>query len=338
MIRTLIIFGALIGPVAVAEPIDRTKMWTDAEVDAQARKWGEEVAREDGASAQHEGLAKWRKDIFNSDQLPANERIDLLSKALDNISRFSIYQVSERIEVYDMAREKMASIPGHADYFADKIEESWKSNAERVRTAEAKPEWQALLEKMKDTAEGEKIMFSLNRDMWGDYPDISSEGLRMLGHIPSTESVRALGHYLRKRDEPEIKKYNSPGTGFSAAKSLTEMISDGPIQTWMASWEDVPRWQQWFDELKAGKRTFRFVGSNVDYTLDGPADAKTLERIRNKTTSVQHSTTKRDRAIVTKVSAGDSAKEPVIYSGVIAALLLFASALAFLYLRNHKLR
>ena len=236
--------------------------------------------------------------------------------------------------IYKQMQEVVTSIPNHAKYFTDKLEESWKLNAERVRTAEAQPEWQALLEKMKDTAEGAKVMFSLNRDMWGDYPDISSESLRMLGHIPSTESVRALGHYLRKRDEPEIKKYNSPGTGFSAAESLTEMISDGPIQMWMASWEDVPRWQKWFDEVKAGKRTFRFVGSNVEYTLDGPADAKTLERIRNKDSGGQHSGGRRKHAMESEEKSGSNKMGTPFQVGLIASILLGLVALTFLLKRR----
>ena len=333
MIRTLIIFGVLIGPVAVAEPINRVKLWTDAEVDVQAKKWGEEVAREDGASAQHKGLAKWRKDIVNSDQLPANERIDLLSRALDNISRFNIYQVSERIELYDMARDKMASIPGHTNYFTDKIEESWKSNADSVRVSEAKPEWQALLKKMEDTAEGARYMFDLHSRMWGDYGEIRSKNLGMLGHIPSKESVRALGHYLWKRDEPGIK-YKSTNTEQLAAESLTELIADGPMQTWLASYEDVAKWQKWFDEVKAGKRTFRFVGSDVDYTLNGPADAATMKRIKERNSSTQRPNITKKPVTPSEASSGTNQKEPVFHGGLLAAILLCLAALAFLLKRR----
>ncbi len=287
MIYTLIIFGLLIGSVAVAEPIDRVKLWTDAEVDAREKKWGEEVVKERGALSQHEGLTQWRKDILNSDQLPTNERIELLVRALDKISRFNIYQVSERIEIYNMAQDKMTSIPNHANYFTDKIEESWKAKAESVRAIEAKPEWQALLKEIKNSAEPGRYLFGMQSRLWGDYEEICSKNLGILGHIPSTESVKALGHYLWKRDETGIQ-YNSPNTESPAAESLTELIANGPMQTWMANYEDVARWQKWFDEVKAGKRTFRFVGSEVDYTLDGPADANTLKRIKDKNSSTPH--------------------------------------------------
>lgn len=334
MIHTLILFGVLIGTVAVAEPIDRAEMWTDAEVDAKAKRWGEEVVVERGALSQHESLAKWRQDIFTSDQLPANERIDLLSRALDNISRFSNYQVSERIEIYDMARDTMASIPGHAKYFTDKIEQAYESNAEKVRKIEFPPDWDTEIEELVRNSENPEAYFNWLRAQWGNYEEIRSKNLGMLGHVPSTESVRALGHYLRKRDEPGIK-IPSPGTEFSAAKNLTELISNGPMQTWRASYEDVPKWQQWFDDVKAGKRTFRFVGTNVDYTLDGPADADTLKRIRERTSSTQRPKIVRTHVTPSEALAGANQKRPVFHGGIIAAILLCLAALAFLIKRRN---
>jgi hypothetical protein len=337
MIHTLIVLKVLVGAVVFAEPINRAKIWTDVEVDTQARKWGEEVAQEQGARAQHEALAEWREDILNCDELPVNERIELLGSALRKISQFSRFQVSERIEIYDMARTKMASIPGHAKYFTDKIEEAYESNAERVRTFEGQPEWKAALEKAKQTGEVSEGIFNLVGGMWGDYGEIRSENLGMLGHIPSAESVRALGHYLRERDEPDIK-IHSPDTGRPAAESLTGLITDGPMQTWMASYEDVPKWQKWFDEVKAGKRTFRFVGSNVEYTLDGPADARTLERIKNKVAGVQRSAAKREHATKPGAQAATNSKGPALYAGLIAATLLCLSVLVFFYKRWNQQR
>jgi hypothetical protein len=144
-----------------------------------------------------------------------------------------------------------------------------------------------LLKKIENTAEPGRYLFGMQSRLWGDYEEICSKNLGILGHIPSTESVRALGHYLWKREETGVQ-YNSPDTERPAAESLTELIANGPMQTWMANYEDVARWQKWFDEVKAGKRTFRFVGSEVDYTLDGPADAETLKRIKQRSFSIQH--------------------------------------------------
>ncbi len=331
MMRAIIMFGLVIGSVTVAEPIDRSTMLTDAEVDAKARKWGEEVVQEDGARAQHESLAKLRQSIWNSDQLPVSARIEYLSMALSKISRFSMYQVAERIEIYEVAQEKMGSIPSHTNYFTDKIEKSWKTNAERVRKWESLPEWQAAMNKIPPNGEGSMSRFNLLNSMWEDYDEVCSENLGMLGHIPSKESVLALGRYLQKRDEPGIIQH-SRETAFVAAKSLTELISDGPIQTWQADGEDIPKWQQWFDEVKAGKRIFRFVGSDVDYTLDGPADARTLERIRNKNSSNSsrpHPSGRREHAIASEKEVGLNKMGPVLRGGLIAAILLCSAALAF---------
>lgn len=321
MIRALIIFGVLIDSAVVAGPIDRTKLWTDAEVDAQARKWGEEVVKEIGASSQHEALTQWREDILNSHNLPVDERIKILSSALDKISRFSTYQVAERIEIYDLAQSEMASIPDHTKYFTDPIEESWRSNSEKVRKIEFPPDWETQVEKRIQSGGSGASYMEWSRAQWQNYENILSENLGMLGRIPSTESVKALGHYLRERDEPDFKIY-TPVTGMRAAENLTELISDGPMQTWQASWEDVPKWQQWFDEVKVGKRTFRFVGSDVDYTLDGPADAATLKRIRERNSNSQRPNIAKRHAAPSNAPADTNQKGPVFHGGLLAVILL----------------
>jgi hypothetical protein len=43
--------------------------------------------------------------------------------------------------------------------------------------------------------------------------------------------------------------------------------------------ERADAWKQWWSEIKSGKRTYRFIGSNIDYGPDGPATKEQLERI-----------------------------------------------------------
>lgn len=298
---------------------------------AAAQRWSEE---DRGLESQQ--IALWSAKISASSAWGVEEKLKEFTLGLESISYRSRMDGHdpEIDKVYKQIQELVTSIPDHTKYFTDKIEEAYESHAEIVRKIEYPPDLATRVQKMIE-ARGIEFYRDWLRGQWGDYEEISSKNLGILGHIPSTESVLALGHYLRERDEPGIK-IECPKTGNLAAESLTGLISDGPMRTWMASWEDVPKWQKWFDEVKAGKRTFRFVGSDVDYTLDGPANAKTQERIRNKTVSIQHSAVKRGHAIVTEAIPRLSAKEPAIRVGVIAALFLCASALALLYKRSLK--
>lgn len=278
----------------------------------------------------------WSAKVTASSTWSDEEKLREFTLGLKSMSyRSEMAEHAPEIDkIYKQMQELVASIPGHTNYFTDKIEESWKSNAERVKLSESHPEWQAALKKKEHTVEGAQLMFDLHSRMWGDYGEIRSENLGMLGHIPSTDSVRALGHYLWKRDEPGIR-FHSPDTERPAAQSLTELIADGPMQTWTASYEDVAKWQKWFDEVKVGKRTFRFVGSDVDYTLDGPADAATLKRIKERNSSIQRPNLTKKNGAPFEALAGNNQKRPVFHVGVIASILFCLTALIYFLKRRH---
>lgn len=308
-----------------ADVLDRSKLWTDAEVDAAARKWSEESVKERGSASQHEALAEWRADILNSDILAQNKRIELLGNALMKISMFNIFQVAERIEVYDLAQSKLLSIPGHAKYFTDKIDEARRSDEERIKSVEFTPDWEKYPQDSEIyQSNGWKWFY-----LWANYANACSENIGILSHIPSTESVRALGNYLRERNEPNIK-CPPPDTGRLAAEGLMRLISDGPILSSTAGSEEVGKWRRWFDEVRAGTRTFRFVGSDVNYTLDGPADARTLERI-NRTRKQEKTEAVRERAAAQGSSgkAVHDSSKPGNSVAIIASLVLVLGSLVW---------
>ena len=41
----------------------------------------------------------------------------------------------------------------------------------------------------------------------------------------------------------------------------------------------MDKWKQWWNEIRDGKRTYRFAGSSVEYGPDGPASTEKLARI-----------------------------------------------------------
>lgn len=237
---------------------------------------GMPYSEEDFAAKEvRDSLQRYAETLAEINSMPPDEAIPKLSEIMARTLR---WQNEKSLEIYKSAQQKLLSIPGHAKYFTDKVDAEWESTAESVRKLRSvlPTDWEKQPPDSEISKSVAKALFELAP--WRRYSEVCSKNLGMLGHIPSTESVRALGRYLRNRDETGLV-VQSPGTWNLAAESLTELISDGPMHVWMASAEDVPKWQQWFDEVKAGKRTFRFVGSDMDYTLDGPATKERLEKI-----------------------------------------------------------
>jgi hypothetical protein len=269
---------------------------------------------------------------------PKAERIAGLSGMLRQLKTLNYRDSPERDEITTALQKALISTPEHAKYFIDKIEESWTSNAERVRTLESQPEWLAAMEEVEQAEEISLDMFYLLGRMWGDYEKVCVENLGMLGHIPSTESVRALGHYLQKREEPGIKTH-SPDTSMPAAESLTELISDGPMQKWQASFQDVPKWRKWFDEVKAGKRNFRFKGDPTEYDLDGPASKDKLSRVATATRrdAERAETGRESRAVADGNSSATIFTSPVLNLGVFAGLALVAGVIWY-FMRRCSVR
>src|SRR5690606_26228155 len=44
-------------------------------------------------------------------------------------------------------------------------------------------------------------------------------------------------------------------------------------------YEYVYAWQNWYEQIKAGSRTFRFEGDPTEYDLNGPVPKEKLQRI-----------------------------------------------------------
>jgi hypothetical protein len=51
-----------------------------------------------------------------------------------------------------------------------------------------------------------------------------------------------------------------------------------PPQGYDSPEETLP-WRQWYQEIKDGRRTFRFEGDPTEYDLNGPAPKEKLERL-----------------------------------------------------------
>lgn len=143
------------------------------------------------------------------------------------------------------------------------------------------------------------------------------EAFVVLGLLPSSESVAVLGGFL---DDPEGRDgmdvlgdeiilgdaiplgpncrlaYNAlsrlgiqdPPTGPSKA-SIGALDSD---------FDPIEKWKKWWNEIKQGKRTYQFVGSDVRYGPHGPV------RIQDLRENLQHPATSKPKAGEVQPSAG----------------------------------
>lgn len=105
-------------------------------------------------------------------------------------------------------------------------------------------------------------------------------GLSPLGKLPVPASVRVLGEFLYDDELPghasELEAAMNGGSrpnNMIAIRALGRLVEKPPVQGDPENYtrDDVRAWQLWFEQVKAGNRTFRFKGNPQEYNLAGPA-------------------------------------------------------------------
>ena len=134
-----------------------------------------------GPEAQAKALQYWREQIANAPNLPSEEAIPLLASCVYKTSLKRISQSDERWEVHYAAQKALVAIPGHAEFYAKKLEEARR----KVEEAEGQKKG---MERSKLLAEQ---MYSFDK----------------LGLMPSPETVRVLG------DVPQIVRIGGSRSG-----------------------------------------------------------------------------------------------------------------------------
>lgn len=201
--------------------------------------------------AQRDALNGWLELISKAPARPTSEAIAQLGQALVKLSMNNIFQVPERIEVFDTARTTLLSIPGHARFFANRVVEARKSSTDFV----ADGEYHKVCENLRET----------------------------LRQLPSPETVQVLGGMLKSdEDVPtreqiiHLRTANFKGADLKwfcpselAATTLLELgIRGFPRGTGIKKAflrTDLPLMREWWEEVESGKRTFFFVGQDVEY-------------------------------------------------------------------------
>jgi hypothetical protein len=184
-------------------------------------------------------LTDWEQTISRAPDGFDPKYISMLGDALCKLSRPKPTDQEIWHRLFIEAQQKMLLIPGHAQYFADKLEEIRKT----------KPK----------TDDGfERSLYIA----------------KTLIHMPSPETIRVLGNYLHdERDTPPERNW-TPENAHLAAYALSriglrDFPFEGPLVPYsLTIWPDLkqlPDYRAWWEEVNSGQRTFSFKGQSVEY-------------------------------------------------------------------------
>lgn len=210
----------------------------------------------------------------NLGHLPIPEQIEILS---------SIVRIGRRDELNDehktvlrRSQSMLIAIPEHAEYYEKKIKDGM-----------------ALIENQPDDGLPRRTF---------NAPRI--EIFQILEQIPSPQIVRVLGDFLSddrggfeyKQGDPmptadDIAHGSLRNSGY-ASIALYGLIDNPltPYRGYFIENVDVPEWRLWYNQVKAGNRTFRFKGDSTEYNLNGPAGStKTPDAKRSDPRAITNS-------------------------------------------------
>ena len=165
--------------------------------------------------------------------------------------------------IYSSIQNELLAIPGHARYFQEAIE----------REQEAVKDY--------PTTTGPRVSYDFNR----------TRHFETLSHLPSPETIAVLGHFLAD-DKDTPKPLMTPGSdwgtnpranSYGSAYTLTNVgLRDAP-----GTWKDydadpdaqLAKTRAWWDEVKAGRKTFSFKGQSVEYRFKRDGTWETLAMV-----------------------------------------------------------
>ena len=195
-------------------------------------------------------LRQWCEIAEDQGSLGDSEYIDKLGMGLGKTSELAPYTVGDRIGTHKAIQRKLLSIDGHAEYFGNKITSHYGSIKRRY-------------------AAGQKGI------PWWHFDTESMYAFRTLSLLPSHETVHVLGEMLSDGWRPPYwdEEFNFVPLKERAVSALSKLpIANPPTKQLHHAGdmrEYVDDWGKWYAEIKAGHRTFRFIGDDTEYDLRG---------------------------------------------------------------------
>ena len=110
--------------------------------------------------------------------------------------------------------------------------------------------------------------------------------------------------------------------------SLQDLLEDPPATARRAheARANLRIWREWYEEVKAGRRTFRFKGDPQEYTLDGPVAEARVPKVESRTI-------KPDEVRRADANETPESEPPTPWLPLFATLAVLAAA-GFWYVRN----
>lgn len=279
------------------------------------------VALQTTPESEAKARQNWLQKFNNSISLPNEKAIPLIADGIRRLGDQSIFHDQDAARpVYQEGQRILLSIPGHATYYRDKVK------AAQVAVKEG-------------------------RMRWADWSDVQIEASQTLQHMPSEETVEVLTGFLDDNfacaDSDNPADYQIAGLEHlirewdmsirePAAKALDNLgIENPPAATDSHIDGGGPRrgWQQWWKEVKAGKRKYRFKGSSVEHPINAPPATVREVRRPGREVDAAPTTTTTEKPVPlspkNEEAKGGSPQWPV-FAGIAAIL----AALATYFLRR----
>ena len=215
--------------------------------------------------------------------------------------------------VFHAAQAALLAIPGHAEYYQRRINEA---------------------RRLLDETPYDDI--ALRGPRQGDLRNEQMYGFQTLSQLPSAETVRVLGEFLfdERVSNPPVPLESTNADW--AARSLGKLpLTSRPLTSKTPSYQDAPTWRLWYQQVKAGTRTFRFVGDPKEYNLRDMMQQQAA--VYSTARPPGHATVDRPPA----GPAGDSktnTPSSVTWPALIAAGLVILAAAGWYCLRARKAR
>lgn len=218
----------------------------------------------------------WKQSLTELGNYSVDQQRYILALALQGFARDQIPREPSRQENFKIAQTALLAFQDHATYYQDKIE---SMRAEAVENAK------------KSYDEIRRLRNEGTAVEQAEYENFRQNAFAVLGLLPSPQAVAVLGHFLNDPEDRDIKQRGDvlafpPNCG-AAARALNKLGIENPPNKNVATdprWSEfdlreVDAWKDWWHEVKAGKRTYRFIGSDVEYGPDGPASKEVIERV-----------------------------------------------------------
>ena len=234
----------------------------------------------------------------------------------------------EQQAIFDKTQVALLAIPGHAKYYRDKIE----SMRAEVLASVGKTEDELLEMRMADEEMADEWSYSRYCGMVA-FPTLAC--------MPSPETVAVPGHFLNDTEGRDGKnlignkiQYNANGrltvNAEAAALAIRKLgIENPPVRPREGrlgeylSEGETDAWKKWWNDINEGRRTYRFVGSPIEYGPDGPASHEAIERSRKNRKRDEERTEgiRKTSESETSAIASRNSKSSTV-AGILASLVL----------------